>query len=156
MVKSVASTKTKIKSVKVKIAPIVESDVVFAKSDTKKSLWQTIAWGRILVGLVVLVIFVGGVAWLFGGDGLVVDNVTDGQLSIEQQGLILDKISKHIKLPLTAYQIAVAVDPNQLKALSPFYDQVKSGDVVLVYENFALIYDEREDILVNATMLNQQ
>jgi len=27
---------------------------------------------------------------------------------------------------------------------------------VLIYDNFALIYDEKADVLINATMLNQQ
>lgn len=154
MVKPVALKK--IKSVKAKKTQIVEPDVSFVKPVNKKSLWQSVAWGRVFAVLAVGIILIGGAVWFFGGNGLVIDNIKDGQLTSQQQSLLLEKISKHIVLPQDSYQMAIATEPDKLKALSPFYNRVKAGDVVVVYKLFALIYDEREDILVNATILNQQ
>lgn len=137
-----------------KVVSKVEGSV--GESLPKKAKWRhklsLVKLGAILLALV-LVIFIS--FWFFGS-GLVVDNISENQLTPKQQSVLLDKMSKHIELPSDTYQIAVAVDVDKLKTLSPFYNRVKEGDIVVVYPYFAVIYDERSDIIVNATMLNQQ
>lgn len=124
--------------------------------EPKKNVWHFVAWGRLTVILVAVIFLVAGSIWFFSGSDLVVDNVVGGQLSQTEQELLLEKMAKHIKLPTGQYQMAMVVEPEKLKPLSMFYGDVKKDDIVVVYPNFALIYDERSDVLTNATILNAQ
>jgi len=59
---------------------------------------------------------------------------------------ILERVATHTILPVGNPEAVVRVqDAESLKRQNSFYDQVKSGDYIIMYKSLAIIYDLRSD-----------
>ena len=68
---------------------------------------------------------------------------------------ILDRVSKHMDLPLGDPLAVVRVqDADTLKKQNSFYDQIKSGDYIIMYKSKAIIYDLRNDNVLAVKNIN--
>lgn len=73
-----------------------------------------------------------------------------GALTEQEVTLLLSKVSKHIKLPQDEKPtIATIQDVQILQSQQPFFKDAKNGDRLILYSNKAIIYSEKENILVN-------
>ena len=64
---------------------------------------------------------------------------------------LLEKIEKHVELPKDEVpEVSTVNDPEVLKASQPFFSNVASGDVLVVFSDFAVIYREDNDVIVNS------
>lgn len=62
---------------------------------------------------------------------------------------ILERVAKHMTLPKGSPLAVVRVqDADVLKKQNAFYDQIKSGDYIIMYKSQAIIYDLRNDIIL--------
>ncbi len=70
---------------------------------------------------------------------------------------ILDRVAKHIALPKDSPLAVVRVqDADSLKKQNSFYDQVKSGDYIIMYKTLAIIYDLRNDSVLATKNITEQ
>lgn len=68
---------------------------------------------------------------------------------------IVSRLSKHILLPEGEQPtIARVVDVEQLKQKYRFYARAKNGDLLVVYGEWAVVYDPSADIIVNVAALD--
>lgn len=68
---------------------------------------------------------------------------------------IVSRLSKHILLPDGEQPtIARVVDVEQLKQKYRFYAKAKNGDLLVVYGEWAVVYDPSADIIVNVAALD--
>jgi len=73
-----------------------------------------------------------------------------GQLNEQEVSLMLSKIAKHIKLPSDERPtISTIQDIQILQSQQPFFKDAHNGDRLIIYSNKAIIYNEKEDILIN-------
>lgn len=62
---------------------------------------------------------------------------------------IVDRVAKLIRLPAGMPDAVVRVEDSEtLKKQNNFYQNVKSGDYILMYPNIAVIYDLRNNVIV--------
>ncbi len=67
---------------------------------------------------------------------------------------LLAKLGRHIDLPQGEQPtVAKVVDVEKLRAQFPFYNSAKNGDVLVVYSQWALVYDPNADRIVNVVAL---
>lgn len=70
---------------------------------------------------------------------------------------ILERVSKHITLPEGSPEAVVRVqDAEVLKKQNQFYDQIKSGDYIIMYKSLAIIYDLRNDNILATKNINER
>lgn len=63
---------------------------------------------------------------------------------------IIQKLARHIKLPLGDVEVAEVVDPDASRAQSPiFYQYAEKGDKVLIYADRAILYNPMTDKIVD-------
>lgn len=68
---------------------------------------------------------------------------------------ILERVAIHINLPVGNPEAVVRVqDAESLKHQNSFYDQVKSGDYIIMYKSEAIIYDLLNDKILATKNIN--
>mgnify|MGYP002725726176 CR=1 FL=1 len=64
---------------------------------------------------------------------------------------LLKKIEAHITLPTgEEAEVSIVNDAEVLKESQPFFEKVEVGDILVLYEDFAIIYREIDDSIVNS------
>jgi len=109
-----------------------------------------------LIGIVLVLVIVVAVGVLViqeRKNGTMLVETEENQASLlsalEKQELF-EKIGKHIALPSEGEPLIVRVDnAEELKKKQVFFENSKDGDILIVYQEKALIYRPSEDILVN-------
>lgn len=68
---------------------------------------------------------------------------------VVSQSEIVARVGKLTSLPQESpYEIVRVQDDEDLRKQNPFYKDVKEGDYILMYNNLAVIYDLRNNIIV--------
>lgn len=109
---------------------------------------------KILVGLVffVLVIFVSGVVvFLYRKNEF--SNVLNKSVDRGEPSVVLKKLGEHMLLPSATPNIGTVVEIQKLREKSAFFKDAKNGDIVVIYDDRAIIYDEKQDKIVNVGMI---
>ncbi len=69
---------------------------------------------------------------------------------VVSQSEIIARVAKLTPLPSgEPYEIVRVQDGEDLKKQNPFYQDIKEGDYILMYKEMAVIYDLRNDTIVN-------
>lgn len=69
---------------------------------------------------------------------------------------ILERVATHTKLPAGEPEAVVRVqNAESLKRQNSFYDQIKSGDYIIMYKSLAIIYDLRNDQILATKNINE-
>jgi len=69
---------------------------------------------------------------------------------IVSQSEIVARVSKLTSLPSEEpYEIVRVQDEEDLRKQNPFYKDVKEGQYILIYKNMAVIYDLRNNVIVD-------
>jgi hypothetical protein len=67
---------------------------------------------------------------------------------IVSQSEIISRAGKLVPLPQTPPDEVVRVqDEENLRLQNPFYHDIKEGDYILIYNNMAVIYDLRNNVV---------
>lgn len=117
---------------------------------------------RVLFYFVLLMLFVGAIAWGTWSYTLYLDtkkqltklNSLEGQQEIAQQEIqkVLDQLDDHIILPADEEPlVATIVDAAALAAEQSFYEGASDGDRIVIYPEAqkAILFSTEKDIIVN-------
>lgn len=87
---------------------------------------------------------------------LISSNLTPEEITENNQKL-LGRLGKHIMLPSEQEPtIATIVNIDMLKSQSAFFVNAKNGDRVIVYPDWAVIYNEERDLIINIVPVTNQ
>lgn len=130
------------------------------KSKVKKFFGFFISRKFLLTLLIAVVAVAGYVYWKYEQAtqkiDLISSNLTPEEITENNQKL-LGKLGKHIMLPLEKEPtIATIVNIDMLKSQSAFFTNAKNGDRVIVYPEWAVIYDEERDLIINIVPVTNQ
>ena len=119
-----------------------------------------------LILLIVLVVAIGVFIWSFTlyrstseqrEKSIVTNEHTTTPSIVEQKGQprqheeLLSKIETHITLPIGEIpEVSIVNDAEVLRNSQPFFENVEVGDTLVVYADYAIIYREQEDSIVNS------
>jgi hypothetical protein len=79
-----------------------------------------------------------------------------GRQALAQES-VLDKIGRHLVLPQNQQPAVVTIqDAEGLKAIQPFYSQVKDGDQLVTFQEMQIVYDPLADKIVYVRPLVSQ
>ena len=107
------------------------------KKDEGKKFFST---RNILIMVAAMLLIVIGVLWYF---------IFKDQNKVYTKAQVINMTGEHVLLPDGDPTLITVDDEEQLKENSPVYENVKVGDVILVYPEKLVIYDPKEDIVVN-------
>jgi hypothetical protein len=109
-----------------------------------------------IIFFVVVVIIIGGVLvsykWNNKASLIETAETTENQavLADKEKQDLLEKINKHILLPAEGNPVIMQIDDaEELKKTQAFFVNSLDGDVLVVYQDKALIYRPSEDVLIN-------
>lgn len=69
---------------------------------------------------------------------------------------ILERVATHTNLPAGNPEAVVRVqDAESLKSQNSFYNNIKSGDYIIMYKSLAVIYDLRNDQVLATKNINE-
>jgi hypothetical protein len=126
---------------KVDIKPIEKTE---KKSITPDIMRHITLFGTILFIVIVMACLI---QFLLNFKGQIKNQ---GTLTEQEITIMLSKVSNHIKLPQDERPtIATIQDVQIMQNQQPFFKDAKNGDRLILYSSKAIIYSDKEDILVN-------
>lgn len=106
--------------------------------------------------VIIIVVLIAGLVWTAMSYKKAKDEVHllstaagQQQLAAKEVDAIVDKVKTHIVLPDEVPMVATVADVESLARDQAFFVGAKNGDRLLIYSNKAILYNEKDDILVN-------
>lgn len=134
---------------------MIEKEAIASSVSSSRPKKTKVAWLRIIVWLVVLVIIIGGVWYSykkFGfGDGKTASSTPETVMTESEISSLLKKVGRLMILPDEKPTIATIQDSQALASQQQFFVGSENGDKLIVFINArkAVIYREREGKIVN-------
>ncbi len=102
--------------------------------------------GKVGIVLIVMVIFVIAIFWI-GSKGRTIEIQESNNEETEK---LLADIAKHIIIFSEEEPLIVSINnAEELKEQQLFFQNSQNGDILLVYQDKALIYRPQQDVLIN-------
>jgi hypothetical protein len=108
------------------------------------------------IGLVVLVIVGGWLAFSTGSQDGLANLSANAKLTDSQVQLVINQITKFMVVPSDEKpSVVVLSNVEALAAQQPFYKDAKDGDILVVYSTRAIVYDPKSQKLVSVSPIQR-